>query len=202
MPRQSLISLLLVFPLLGGCALFGINANNDEARAKHEKMMADLKAQSDKAIADAERQQKIAEARRVYLEKELSAQEYKAACATLVGDVEKVVIKMGRSVQEKKGELIVTDWSYVQPRYDSTWDYRILQTRVASKNRYVLELESSSATACKVRATYQYVDENGGELTDRALDFETRFLEQVDPTRYAEVEAQSKAIEAQYPAGA
>jgi hypothetical protein len=50
-------------------------------------------------------------------------------------------------------------------------------------------------------AADQYADENGTEASDRGLDLEARVLEQVEPDRYTQIEAEFKAIEQRYPAG-
>jgi UTP:GlnB (protein PII) uridylyltransferase len=196
------VALVLVLaPLLPACALFGIKQQRDQ-QAAYEEQVKQQQAQAAVQMKEAERQVKIAEARTAYLEQELDAQQYSIDCAALSAEIEKVIVKMGRSVHEHGAELIVTDWSHVQARYEETYDYRIRQTRAASKSRYVAELvPASDGTACKVKATFQYSDENGAEASDRALDLEARVLEQVEPERYAKIEAEFKAIEQKYPAG-
>jgi uncharacterized protein YciU (UPF0263 family) len=52
-----------------------------------------------------------------------------------------------------------------------------------------------------VKASFQYSDDNGTEMSDRALDLEARVLQQVEPDHYAEIEAAFKAIESRHPAG-
>jgi hypothetical protein len=54
---------------------------------------------------------------------------------------------------------------------------------------------AADGAACKVKATFQYANENGAEASDRALDLEARVLEQVEPERYAKIEAEFEAIE-------
>jgi hypothetical protein len=201
-PRlASAVLILALAPLLPGCALFAIKQQQDQ-QAAYEKQMKDAQAQAAVATKEAERQVKIAEARTAYLEQELDAQQYALACTALSTEVERVIVKMGRSVVEQSEGMLVTDWSHVQAQYEATYDYRIRQTRAASKSRYVAELvPQSDGAACKVKGVFQYSDQNGTEASDRALDLEARVLEQVEPERYAKIEAEFKAIEQRYPAG-
>jgi hypothetical protein len=198
---KSVALVVALGPLLPGCALFGIHQQREQ-QAAMEEQVKQQQAQAAVQMKEAERQVKIAEARTAYLEKELDTQQYAIDCAALGAEVQKVIVKMGRSVQEQSPELLVTDWSHVTAKYEATYDYRIRQTRKASRSRYVAELlPASDGSGCKVKASYQYADENGTEASDRALDLEARVLEQVEPDRYAEIEAEFKAIEQRHPAG-
>ena len=198
---KSIALVLALAPALPGCALFGIKQQRD-AQAAQEEQMKQYQAQAANAQKENERQIKIAEERTAYLEKELDAQQYAVACEALAAEVEKVIVKMGRSVLDHGSGMLVTDWSYVQAKYEETYDYRIRQTRAASKSRYVAELvPAGEGGACKVKASFQYSDDNGTEMSDRALDLEARVLQQVEPDHYAEIEAEFKAIESRYPAG-
>lgn len=198
---KSIAIVLALAPALPGCALFAIKQQRDQ-QAAYEEQVKQQQAQAAAQMKEAERQQKIAEARSTYLQQELDAQQYAVACEALAAEVEKVIVKMGRSVTDHQSGMLVTDWSYVQAKYEETYDYRIRQTRAASKSRYVAELvPASDGAACKVKASFQYADDNGTEMSDRALDLEARVLQQVEPEKYAEIEAEFKAIEQRHPAG-
>ena len=197
-PQRPILAAVLVasLPFNGGCALFAVN----KMQAQQQEAMADAQRRADEAQREANRQIAIAEARTEFLEEELDAQVYESDCDTLSGSVEKVVIKMGRSLMPPQAGMLVTDWSHVSAAYETDyWAYTVRKTRAASKSRYVVELENE-AQGCKVNAVFQYSDDAGRESSDRALDFEARVLEEVDPNKYAGIKDEYEAIENKFPA--
>jgi hypothetical protein len=191
----SALFILTLLPASGGCALFGFKQAADQRKA-YEAQLQQQQVAVAEAQKESERQIAIARARTEYLQEELDAQVYGVECPTLSADIEKVVVKMGRSLGPTDGGLLVTEWSHVQARYEADyWAYQIRQTQAASRSRYVVELEPTAEGAgCRVEATFQYADDNGREASDRALDFEARVLQEVDPGKYADVEAKYESI--------
>ncbi|MEM6995969.1 MAG: hypothetical protein AAF721_36010 [Myxococcota bacterium] len=197
---KIIVAAIAIAPAMSGCALFGIQQQRD-AQAAYEKQVADSQAAMEKAQRENERQLAIAQARTELLEETLDAKQYDVQCDALVSDVEKVVIKIGRSVTDRQGELMITDWSHQSARYEANWYYEVRKTRAASKNRYVIELKDLDAEdGCKVEATFQYANDDGAQSADRALDFEARVMQELDPEGYAKLEAEYTAMERKFPA--
>ena len=189
------LGLTILGPTSTGCGILAIKQSVD-ARKEYERQAADAQVAAKKAQDDAQRQIAIAQERTKYLQEKMDEQVYDTVCDELRPDVEKVVIKMGRSMGPAEGGMLVTDWSHVQAKYEADyWAYTVRQTRAASKSRYLIELEpSTEGESCKVEATFQYADDNGHQSSDRALDFEARLLQEVDPDKYAQIEAKYESI--------
>lgn len=189
------LGLTILAPTGTGCGILAIKQSVD-ARKQYEQQAAEAQVAAKKAQEDAQRQIAIAQERTAYLAKKMDEQVYDVACAELEADVEKVVIKMGRNMGPAEGGMLVTDWSHVQAKYEADyWAYTVRQTQAASKSRYLVELEpSTEGESCKVEATFQYADDNGRQSSDRALDFEARLLQEVDPDKYAQIEARYESI--------
>ncbi len=190
------LGLTILGPASTGCGILAIKQSVD-TRKEYERQAAEAQVAAKKAQEDAQRQIAIAQERTKYLQETLDEHVYDVACDQLQPDVEKVVIKMGRTMMgPAEGGMLVTDWSHVQAQYEADyWAYTVRQTRAASKSRYLVELEpSTEGESCKVQATFQYADDNGHQSSDRALDFEARLLQEVDPDKYAQIEAKYESI--------
>lgn len=188
---------------LSGCGVLAIK-KQFEAQEQLQKDMANQQSEAKRRILanqrEVERQNKITAARQAYLQQTLNGHDFAMKCGELREKVDNAVIKRGSTVaSESKPLFVITEWNHVSADYAQRSDYSVQKTRKASKSRYAIELKEKGAARCDVEASYQYIAEDGNQMNDRALDFEAQLLKELEPQKYAQVEAEFIAIGDQFP---